>query len=134
MASYEAVKNTLNYSVALNPTSAFPLDARSMFGTKAAADAAALTAENAGSTNTVYYIGQILTVYGNGVVSHYSIQEDKTLKEVGAAVMGDDQAIVVGDDGKISMKGFGTEYYKYVSKDVIVEGVVIIPLVKILGG
>lgn len=122
MASYEAVKNTLNYSVALNPTSAFPLDARSMFGTKAAADAAALTAENAGSTNTVYYIGQILTVYENGVVSHYSIQEDKTLKEVGAAVMGDDQAIVVGDDGKISMKGFGTEYYKYVSKDVIVEG------------
>ena len=124
MASFvaENVTNMVSYPLALRPTSAFPLDARSMFGSKAAADAAALTAENAGSTNTVYYIGQILTVYENGVVSHYSIQEDKTLKEVGAAVMGDDQAIVVGSDGKISMKGFGTEYYKYVSKDVIVEG------------
>lgn len=124
MASYvaENVTNVVSYPLALRPTSAFPLDARSMFGSKAAADAAALTAVNAGGSESAFYIGQILTVYENGVVSHYSIQEDKTLKEVGAAVMGDDQAIVVGADGKISMKGFGTEYYKYVAKDVVVEG------------
>lgn len=120
--SYNKISNLLNYSVSLNPTAAFPLDARSMFGTKAAADAAAATAENAGSTNTVYYIGQILTVYENGVVSHYSIQEDKTLKEVGSQVVGDNQAIVVNAKGQVTMKGFGTEYYKYISKDIIVEG------------
>lgn len=115
------ISNILNWSMAFAPDGAFPLDARSLFYSKATADAAAATAEAAGSTSTTYYIGQILTVYENGVVSHYSIQEDKTLKEVGAAVMGDDQAIVVGDDGKISMKGFGTEYYKYIAKDTIIE-------------
>ena len=120
--SYIKVTNLLNYSVALNPTAAFPIDARSMFGSYDEAYVAAQSAENAGSTNTVYYIGQMLTVYENGIVSHYSIQPDKTLKAVGAQVLGDDKSIVIGDDGKVTLKGFGTKYYKYISKDTIAEG------------
>ena len=57
MASYEPINNKLNFAVSFNPITAFPLDARSIFGSTTAAEAAAATAENAGSTNTVYYYG-----------------------------------------------------------------------------
>ena len=50
MASYTDITNTLNFSVSFKPTSAFPLDARSMFGSYAAAAAAAATAVNAGGS------------------------------------------------------------------------------------
>lgn len=113
MASYEKIKNTLNFAVSFNPSSAFPIDARSMFGKYTDAVAAAATAENAGSSNTQYYIGQILTVFENDVVAHYSIQADKTLKAVGAAVIGDDKTITVDGSGKIGIKNFGVRYYKY---------------------
>ena len=73
----------LNFSVAFNPTSAFPLDARCYFNSLALAKAAAATAENAGSTNTVYYIGQKLLVDDGTTVKWYTIQPDKTLLEDG---------------------------------------------------
>lgn len=64
----------LNFSVAFNPTSAFPLDARCYFTSLEAAQAAAATAEEVGSTNTVYYYGQKLLVYENDVATWYTIQ------------------------------------------------------------
>ena len=42
----------LNFSTSFNPTSAFPIDARSYFESLAAAQEAAATAEAAGSSNT----------------------------------------------------------------------------------
>ena len=119
--SYEKVTNILSFAVGFEPKSAFPLDVRSMFGSYDEAFAAAQTAENAGSTNTKYYIGQKITVYENGVVTHYSIEPDKTLKELGARVVGDDKTISVGDGGTIGLKAFGVEYYKYM-EDTILEG------------
>lgn len=74
----------LNFSVAFNPTSAFPLDARCYFNSLALAKAAAATAENAGSTNTVYYIGQKLLVDDGTTAKWYTIQPNKTLLEEGA--------------------------------------------------
>lgn len=64
----------LNFAVAFNPTSAFPLDARCYFESLEAAQAAAATAEPAGSTNTVYYYGQKILVYENDKVTWYTIQ------------------------------------------------------------
>lgn len=122
MASYEKITNILDYAVALSPSAAFPLDARSMFGSYEAAAAAAATAENAGSTNTVYYIGQQLTVFENDVVATYLIQPDRTLKAVGAEVVGDNKTITIGDNGEIGLKSFGKEYYKYIPADIIVSG------------
>lgn len=119
--SYEKVTNVLSFAVGFDPKSAFPLDVRSMFGSYTEAFAAAQTAENAGSTNTKYYIGQKITVYENGVVTHYSIEPNKTLKELGARVVGDDKTIAVGDGGTIGLKAFGVEYYKYM-EDVVLEG------------
>lgn len=72
----------LNFSVALNPTSAFPLDARSYFKSLAEAEAAAKTAQEAGSTETVYYYGQTLVVVEDGAATLYLIQPDKTLKAI----------------------------------------------------
>ena len=118
--SYEKITNTLNFSVSLNPTSAFPLDARSMFGSYEAAVIAAASAENAGSANTVYYIGQQLTVFENGIVSTYLIQPDKTLKAVGAEVIGDNKSVVIGNAGSIGLKSFGVNYYAYHGADNII--------------
>ena len=52
----------LNFSTSFSPTAAFPLDARSYFETLTAAEAAAATAEEVGSSNTVYYFGESLVV------------------------------------------------------------------------
>ena len=120
MASYEKITNTLDFAVAFNPSGAFPLDARSMFGSYAAAAAAASKAEMAGSSNTTYYIGQTLTVVENDVVSHFSIEADKTLKPLGSIVATDDKTIVISGE-KLSLKDFGTQYYAFKHKDNILE-------------
>lgn len=70
---------TLNFAVALNPTTAFPLDARSYFDDLADAQAAALTADVAGGSNSVYYVGQSLVVVDDTASTLYVIQPDKTL-------------------------------------------------------
>ena len=75
-----------NRSIAFNPTSAFPLDARSYFESYQLAAAAAASAEPASSTNTQYYFGQEIVVVENNVASFYIIQPNKTLSEVGGKV------------------------------------------------
>ena len=65
---------TTNFQVALKPTSAFPLDARCYFTSLEAAEAAAATAEQVGSTDTIYYFGQKIMVDADGKVTWYTIQ------------------------------------------------------------
>lgn len=72
----------LNFAVAFNPQTAFPLDARSYFESYDEAVAAAKTAATAGNKNTVYYFGQTLTVVENNVASFYIIQPDGSLTAV----------------------------------------------------
>lgn len=74
----------LNFSVAFNPTSAIPLDARCYFTSLEAAQAAAAKAEEVGSTNTVYYYGQKLLVYENEVATWYTIQPGGVLVAEGS--------------------------------------------------
>lgn len=80
----------LNFSVALNPTSAFPLDARCYFNSLALAKAAAATAERVGSKNTVYYYGQRLMVdlLDGTTPKWYIIQSDGSLLEEGSTLIG----------------------------------------------
>lgn len=87
----------MNFSVALNPTSGFPLDARSYFESLAAAQAAAAQAREAGNTESVYYYGQHLAVVENGVASMYIIQPDNTLKPVGSGGTTDHSALTNRD-------------------------------------
>lgn len=75
----------LNFSTSFNRTSAFPLDAACYFNSLALAKAAAATAEEVGSTNTVYYYGQKLMVdlLDGTTPKWYTIQSNGTLLEDG---------------------------------------------------
>jgi hypothetical protein len=63
----------LDFDVSLNLTAAFPLDARSYFESLSAAELAAASAEEVGSTNTVYYYGQTIAVVENNIATLYII-------------------------------------------------------------
>ena len=101
--SLDFAKN--NRSLAFNPTSAFPLDARSYFESYALAAAAAATAEPVASTNTQYYFGQQIAVVENNIASFYIIQPDKTLSKVGADVEINPNVFEY-IDGKLNLFGF----------------------------
>lgn len=74
----------LNFSVAFNPTSAFPLDARYYFNSLVSAQEAASSAVDVGSSEGSYYIGQNLVVVENEEAKLYVIQPDKSLSPVGS--------------------------------------------------
>jgi hypothetical protein len=95
-----------NRSVAFNPTSAFPLDARSYFESYELAATAALTAEEAGSSSTQYYFGQSIAVVENGVASFYIIQPDGTLGEVGGKIEVDENVFVFDSDEKLTLANY----------------------------
>lgn len=87
----------LNFSTSFNPTSAFPIDARSYFESLEKAQAAAATAEAAGSSNTTYYFGQILTVNEGGVVAAYQITNAKALQKLASTTASGDLASDVAE-------------------------------------
>lgn len=102
-----------NRSVAFNPTSAFPLDARSYFESLESAQAAAAQAEEVGSTNTIYYYGQIISVVENSIATLYIIQPNKTLIPLTSEETGeqiefkiDSKQFVFDDNGSLSLKDF----------------------------
>lgn len=82
----------LNFSTSFNPTSAFPIDARTYFESLASAQEAAATAEEAGSANTTYYYGQILVVNEGGTVAAYQITTEKSLQKLAATTSSGDLA------------------------------------------
>jgi hypothetical protein len=63
----------LDFAVAFNRQTAFPLDAKSYFESLASAQAAAASAEAAGSKNTTYYYGETLAVVESGSATLYVI-------------------------------------------------------------
>ena len=100
----------LNFSVSFNPTSAFPLDARSYFESYSDAVAAAAEAGPAGNADSVYYYGQTLVVVENGKASFYIIQTDNTLDSLeGATEIAVNKNLFEYDsNGNLSLKGFDT--------------------------
>ncbi len=97
----------LNFAVSFNPQTAFPLDARYYFSTLSAAQAAAATAVEVGSSDGVYFYGENVCVVTDSAADLYIIQPDKTLKAVGTVVLGDDKSIEIVD-GKVTLKGFNS--------------------------
>ena len=93
----------IDRSVAFNPISAFPLDARSYFESYAEALAAAQIASVVGDTNTQYYFGETIAVVENGAAQLYIIQPDKTLKEVGSKIIVDENVFDLDDEGKLNL-------------------------------
>ena len=100
----------LNFSVSFNPTSAFPLDARSYFESYADAVAAAALAVPAGSTDAVYYYGQTLVVVENSKASFYIIQPNNTLSGIEGAtnISVNPKQFTYDAEGNLSLNGFDT--------------------------
>lgn len=81
----------LNFAVGFNRTSAFPLDANSYFEKYDAAVTAAAGAAEVGSSDSAYYIGQILIVKDvTKGVGLYQIGADKSLIKFGQASSADE--------------------------------------------
>lgn len=97
----------LNFSVPFSMTSALPLDANSYFESLEAAQTAAQSAQEAGSSSTQYYYGQNIVVVESGTATLYVIQPNKTLQPVGSTVLGDNQSITVVD-GVVQLVGFSS--------------------------
>lgn len=96
---------TLDFAVAFSRQTAFPLDAKSYFESLELAQAAAATAQEAGSSETVYYFGQTIAVVENSKATLYVIQPDKTLKEVGGNIAINEN-VFVKDGEKLDLLGF----------------------------
>lgn len=97
----------LNFAVAFNPQTAFPLDARYYFASLSDAEAAAASAVEVGSSKGTYFFGENVCVVTDSAADLYIIQPDKTLKPVGSEVLGDGKSIEIVD-GMVSLKGFST--------------------------
>nr|DAD76574.1 MAG TPA: Head fiber protein [Siphoviridae sp. ctOkv13] len=80
----------LNFAVGFNRTSAFPLDANSYFESYTDAVTAAAGAAVVGSSDSAYYIGQLIIVNESGKFGLYQIGADKTLVKFGQASSADD--------------------------------------------
>lgn len=95
----------LNFAVAFNPQTAFPLDARYYFDSLSAAQTAAQGAVEVGSASGTYFFGETIVVVESGTATLYIIQPNKTLQPVGSTVLGDGKSITVVD-GKVQLLGF----------------------------
>lgn len=97
-------------AVAINRNNALPLDASSIFRSYEEAVAYATTGVTA-------YPGQIISVINaDGTNEYYGIAQDGSLEEIGGAVDVDGLSIML-DGEKLSIKGYGKQYYKYVNVD-----------------
>lgn len=97
---------TLDFAVAFNRQTAFPLDAKSYFESLEAAQAAAASAQEAGSSETTYYYGQTIAVVADSKATLYVIQPDKTLKEVGGNIVINENVFAKDEDGALNLLGF----------------------------
>ena len=100
----------LNFSISFNPTSAFPIDARSYFESYAEAARAAAGAKPVGSSDSRYYFGQTLVVVENGRANFYIIQPNHSLMALTGAesITVNPQLFERDANGNLSLKGFDT--------------------------
>lgn len=97
---------TLDFAVAFNRQTAFPLDAKSYFESLELAQTAAASAQEAGSSETTYYYGQTIAVVENSKATLYVIQPDKTLKEVGGNILINENVFAKDENGVLNLLGF----------------------------
>lgn len=109
MANYvESFASKLDWAMPFQRTGKFPLDRTDLFASYA--DAVKYAAGNTADPDTralcgTSYVGQIITVFEDDVVTVYKINADRTLEQVGKATASDDKSIVLVD-GVLKLKGF----------------------------
>lgn len=91
-----AAKSLLTLDKSFARANGQPLDASEVYYSLAAAEAYAATAQA--------YIGQKIVVIEDGIVSHYSVEDEAgTLKELGSKPVADGTTIEIDEDGKITL-------------------------------
>lgn len=91
-----AAKSLLTLDKSFARANGQPLDASEVYYSLDAAKAYAATAQA--------YIGQKIVVIENGVVSHYSVDDEAgNLKELGSKPVADGTTVAIGEDGKITL-------------------------------
>ena len=102
-----AAKSLLTLDKSFARANGQPLDASEVYYSLAAAEEYAAGAQA--------YIGQKIVVVENGKITHYSVEDAAgTLKELGAATLGDNKTIDLGDNKVLSLHNYEKSFYKYV--------------------
>lgn len=110
----------LNFSVPLAMTAALPVEYNAYFDDYDKALEAAATAEQPGSSNTVYYYGQKIVVLTTASADLYIIQPDKTLKYIGSG--GDDKSFEFTQATAASVWNIKHNMNKYPSVSIVDSG------------
>ena len=104
MAFNSQIKGYMTFGKSFSRGGAFPLEAYEIWTDY---DALVAYAANTDPAKDPSYIGQKVAYvdFDNNKVTHYGIEIDGSLKELGASPIGDEKSIVIGDDNTISLKG-----------------------------
>lgn len=104
MAFDSNIKGYMTFGKSFSRGAAFPLEAYEIWTDY---DALVAYAANTDPNKDPSYIGQKVAYVDktNNKVTHYGIEIDGTLKELGASPIGDEKSIVIGDNNTISLKG-----------------------------
>ena len=109
MASYIDNPSKLDWAMSFQRTGTFPLDRSSMFASLVdAQNYAKGDGSDSRALGGTSYIGQVISVYENDVVTVYKINADRSLGEVGKATNGDEKSIHLTDEGILALMGFDT--------------------------
>lgn len=109
MAEIKKVFNASSLPIAFSRGNPIPIDKSSVWYSKT-------DMENYAKTGATAYVGQILALVDdvNNTSTAYIITDTTgALKEVGSATVGDNKTIVL-NDGALSLKNWGVEYYRWV--------------------
>lgn len=107
MAFNSNIKGYMTFGKSFSRGAAFPLEAYEIWTDY---EALVAYAANTDPNKDPSYIGQKVAYVDleNNKVTHYGIEIDGTLKELGCAPIGDEKSIVVAEDGTVSLKGINT--------------------------
>ena len=109
MASYIDNPSKLDWAMSFQRTGTFPLDRSSMFASLTdAQNYAKGDGSDSRALGGTSYVGQVISVYENDVVTVYKINADRSLGEVGKATNGDEKSIHLTDEGILALMGFDT--------------------------
>ena len=101
-----ASTDLMSFGKAFSRMAAQPLD---MYEVWYDYDALVAYAANTDSATATAYVGQkVAYIDADNKVTHYSIEADGSLKELGTTPVGDEKSIEVDENGTISLKGVGT--------------------------
>lgn len=104
MAFNSNIKGYMTFGKSFSRGAAFPLEAYEIWTDY---EALVAYAANTDPNKDPSYIGQKVAYVDleNNKVTHYGIEIDGSLKELGCAPIGDEKSIVVAEDGTVSLKG-----------------------------